>query len=600
MSHTSQHLAASLERRAARSAHRPRGNAPLHRALTRSCALVLVLSGCSGQVNSPFAPGASAATDAPDGPGAGAPGNDGKSGPTGIATALNCEDKQVHVGSTPLQRLSRAQYAHSLRDLLQVDFDRSLLSEDEKVGIFAGNTVATVTDLSVEQYIAAAERVAKQAQPRLEALAACDRAKSGDATCAAQFIEKFGKRVYRRPLSAEERSSYEALFNEFKGAGYTDGLRVVVQTMLQSPNFLYRVELQPVTAGNGEAVPLDAFELASRLSFFLLSTTPDDALLAAAASGALLEQKGLDEQVARLIEDPRFSDTLESFHMQWLAIDDVEDMSKDATLFPAFNLDLAKAMRKETLSFVNYVFGEDDASLDTLLSASYSFPEGPLLGVYGLPTDAPKTASGAPVELDPKQRAGILTQPAFLAVHSHYNQSSPVDRGKIVIRNVLCQNLPDPPADVNTTPAGPGASTTREQLIEHQSNPSCAGCHKRIDGIGFGLEQFDALGAFRAMEAGKPVDSSGEIVGTKSSNGAFPDAVGLAHKLAGSAEVQQCVTKQWLRFALGRLDAEADACTLADLFEQFESSGHDLRALLQSIVKSDAFRSKRVAPVSAP
>jgi hypothetical protein len=199
------------------------------------------------------------------------------------------------------------------------------------------------------------------------------------------------------------------------------------------------------------------------------------------------------------------------------------------------------------------------------------------------------------------QRAGLLTQPAFLASHAHYNQTSPVGRGKVVIRNVFCASLPDPPPNVNTTPPDPSpTATTREQLTEHQTNPSCSGCHKRIDGIGLGFEQFDAIGGFRAMEAGQTVDASGIITGTKTSDGTFNGAVDLSQKLADSVEVQQCVTRQWLRFAIGRLESDADACTLSKLFKDFAASGNDIRALLQAIVRSDAFRSKRVSPVSAP
>jgi hypothetical protein len=566
--------------------------------------LAALLTACSGEIASPLSPFASSSASSPTSPGA--PGSEA-GGPTngtgvpniGVTTApLDCS--QVHVGATPLQRLGRAQYANSLRDLLKIDFDENTLPEDERFGVFDGNTVVPVTDLLVQQYMTAAETAAQQALPTIENVVSCDRPKLGDAACAAQFVDKFGLRAFRRPLSTEEKAAYVGLFNEYKSTGYAGGLRVVVQTMLQSPNFIYRVELQPVKAGSGEALTLDAYELASRISFFLLSTTPDDELLASAQSGALMTDAGLDGQVDRLIEDERFDDTLASFHLQWLDIRHVESLTKDEKLYPAYNADLAKAMIKETLTFVNYVMREDDGKLDTLLTAPYSFPEGPLLGVYGLPSSA-ATKSGTPVALDPMQRAGLLTQPAFLASHAHYNQTSPVGRGKVVIRNVFCASLPDPPPNVNTTPPDPSpTATTREQLTEHQTNPSCSGCHKRIDGIGLGFEQFDAIGGFRAMEAGQTVDASGIITGTKTSNATFNGAVDLSQKLADSVEVQQCVTRQWLRFAIGRLESDADACTLSKLFKDFAASGNDIRALLQAIVRSDAFRSKRVSPVSAP
>ncbi|MET0283006.1 MAG: DUF1592 domain-containing protein [Polyangiales bacterium] len=560
--------------------------------------LSALLVACSGQVGGPVGAfsGREGAPGSPANPGGGSgTGTDNKGGPDVSKAPLDCAS--LHVGYTPLQRISRDQYANTIRDLFAVSFDRSTLSDDERVGVFDGNIVASVTDLLVDEYATAAERVAKQVQPNIEKLVTCDRAAQSDDKCAAEFIDKFGQRVYRRPLSADEKAAYVALFAEYKGGGYPGALRVVLQTMLQSPNFLYRVELQPVTPGKGEAQKLDAYELASRLSFFLLSTTPDEALLAAAASGELLTDDGLVEQTERLLEDARFSDTLESFHVHWLDLEKLGTLNKDSTIFPMFSSEVAGQMRDDTLKFVDYVIREDDAKLDTLLTASYGFPQGKLAELYGV---TPAASADEPVQLDPKQRAGLLTQPAFLAAHSHYNSTSPVERGKIVIRNVLCQQLPDPPADVNTTPPDPAADATiREALAEHQASPSCSGCHKRIDGIGLGFEQFDAIGSFRTTENEKPVDSSGEIVQVDDQvNGKFGNSIELVTRLAGSDAVKECVATQWLRFALGRVEANADQCTLDKLFKDFAGSDHDIRVLLESIVLSDAFRNKRVAGVS--
>jgi hypothetical protein len=361
---------------------------------------------------------------------------------------------------------------------------------------------------------------------------------------------------------------------------------------------LYRVELQPLAPGGAENATLDAYELASRLAFFLLSTTPDDTLLAAAGSGELMNNDGLQKQIDRLIEDERFSDTLASFHMHWLELQKLGSITKDEALFPMFSSDVAGLMLKDTLSFVDYVIRDDDAKLDTLLTASYGFPQGELSKVYGVTASS---SDGMPVEFDPAQRAGLLTQPAFLAAHAHYNQTSPVERGKIVIRNVLCQALPDPPPNVNTTPPDPSStSTVRQRLLEHQESPSCVGCHKRIDGIGLGFEQFDAIGAFRSMEAEKPVDSSGQVAFSGGVSVPFQNTVELAQKLADSTEVQECIATQWLRFALGRMEENADACTLDKLFKDFAASDHDIRVLLEAIVESDAFRTKRVSTEVTP
>jgi hypothetical protein len=512
--------------------------------------------------------------------------------------ALNCDEPAV--GATPLVRLNRGQYANAVRDLLSLSTppDVSDLAEDERVGPFAGNTVAPVSELVVEQYMTTAETVARGAAANLAGLVSCDRAKLGEDACAVDFIARFGRRAYRRPLADDEKAVYHTLYSTYAKPGTTDGLRVVVQTMLASPNFLYHVELQPPAPSADAVAPLDAYELASRLSFFLLNTTPDDALLDAAAGFA--DTAVLRAQAERLLDDPRASDSLTSFHMQWLELDKLGTTSKSAAVYPAFDDALSAAMAQETSDFVQYVVQKSDAKLETLLTAPYSFPQGPLRALYGL-----GPASGAdptvPVALPPAERAGLLTQPGFLAVHAHSNQSAPVQRGKVVIRNILCEALPDPPPDVNTTPPDPSPNaTTRERFAVHEQEARCAGCHKRIDGIGMGFENYDGIGAYRTKEGTLDVDASGELMLTRDIDGPFDGVVELAKKLASSEEVRECVVTQWLRFALGRFETPADRCSLSKLDDAFEASGHDVRKLLVSVVVSDAFRSKRVIKESAP
>jgi len=504
---------------------------------------------------------------------------------------------ELTLGATPLQRIGRAQYVNSVRDLLGVTLPLSPLPEDEQYGAFDGNIVVPITDLVVEQYVNAAESAARLALPEIEAVVPCDRGALGDAECATRFIEAFGQRAYRRPLTSEEADRYVELYSVFAEKGYPDALRIITQTMLQSPSFLYRVELMPTAATGGAIEPLDGYELASRLSFFLLSTTPDDALLEAAASGELVQPDELMAEADRLLADDRFSDTLASFHLQWLDPTHLENLSKDQELFPAFTEELGAAMRQETLRFVDYVIRDGDATLSTLLTAPYAFPSGPLLEVYGLSED--EVSADGPTMVE--HRAGLLTQPAFLAAHSHYNQTSPVQRGKVIIRNVLCQVLPDPPPNVNATPPDPSPdATTRERLAEHQSSTSCGGCHKRIDGIGLGFENYDAIGAYRTMESGKTIDATGTIIGTPDQDGDFDGALALAERLASSSETEHCMTTQWLRFALGRPETAADKCTINGLNASFVASGGDIRALLREIVASDAFRSKLVPEEAMP
>jgi hypothetical protein len=503
-----------------------------------------------------------------------------------------CDD--IDVGPTPLQRLTREQYQRSVRDLLGLaEVDVSALAEDEKAGPFASNSSAQPSELVIEQYLTTAEQNAKAAETTLLARIDCDWAAS-EAACATQFIATFGRRVYRRPLESAELHAYAALHASYADLGRDAALRVVAQTMLGSPHFLYHVELAPPAAGKPTAA-LDDYELAARLSFFLTGSTPDDALLDAAQNGELRDDADLRGHALRLLNDARASRSFESFHVQWLDLAKLSALDKDPEVYPAFDATLAQAMRDETVRFVEHVMRKDTARLETLLTAPYSLIDGPLFALYGVAEPAAHKVS-TPVQLDPTQRAGLLTQAGFLAVHGHVNQSAPVQRGKVILENLLCQSLSSPPPDVNVTPPDPSPdATTRERFEQHRSDPRCSGCHLPIDGIGMGFENYDGIGAFRSREGAREVDAHGALLGTDI-DGKFDGAVDLAHRLAGSAAVHDCVATQWLRFALGRLESTRDACTLEALRSDFRASRGDLRQLLVEIAVSPAFRRKAVAP----
>jgi hypothetical protein len=511
----------------------------------------------------------------------------------GDATAFSNKSGELRcdapsVAAAPLRRLTREQYDNAVRDLLGIGGRPSLLiPQDEKLASFTSNSVAVTSRLAAEQYGEAAEQLAEQATPRLLERAPCDPATSGSAVCATAFIERFGRRAYRRPLSGVERQRYERLFGS--ASAFTDGVRLIVTAMLQSIHFLYHLELP--TADGGQVALLGPYPLASRLSFALWNTIPDEALLDAAAGGRLADRDGVRQEAARLLADDRAADALRSFHLQWLNLDSLASVEKDPDAFPQFDAALRAAMLRETETFVDHVIRRGDGKLRTLLSAPISFAEGPLLALYGA---APPAKAGEPALLDPTQRAGLLTQAAFLSANAHGDQSSPIRRGLAIRQNLLCQPLPDPPANVNNTPPSPAAdATTRERFLEHTLDPSCASCHELIDPVGFGFENYDAIGRFRATENGLPIDAHGEVARFDGATRAFTGAVELANALAESAAVRQCTARQWFRFALGRLETQADACSLKQLDRGFEKSDFDIRELLLALVTSDAFRFAR-------
>jgi hypothetical protein len=499
------------------------------------------------------------------------------------------------VGMSPLRRLTRSQYNHTVRDLLGITSDPAAqLAPDEKVGAFYSNSTAPVSELLAEQYMRAAEQLAEVAISDLGSLLPCDPS-SDPAACGENFVDDFGLRAFRRPLTASERAGLVGLFElGHADVDFAEGIRLVVQAALQSPQFLYHLELGLPPTGGGDVVALDHYEVASRLSYFLWDTMPDDELLQAASAGELDNPDAVRAHAERMLDDPRAADAIASFHQQWLHLDGLAGLEKNGEIYPEFDPELRDAMSRETTRFADWVIRADDARLETLLTASYSFLDGPLFALYGI-TPPDEHDPTLPVELDPQQRAGILTHAGVLATHAHADQSSPVHRGMLVREYILCTPLAPPPPEVDVVPPPLDPDvTTRERFEQHRADPACAGCHNLIDPLGFGFEHYDGVGAYRTLDVGKPVDASGEVVGTIDINGEFDGAVELAHLLASSEQVRSCVAQQWFSFGLGRQPAEGDSCSFDTVSEVFAESDYDIRELLLALVATDSFRHRRL------
>jgi hypothetical protein len=308
---------------------------------------------------------------------------------------------------------------------------------------------------------------------------------------------------------------------------------------------------------------------------------PDDELLAAAAAGDLDTVEGIEAEARRMLADERAKSSIASFHAQWLQLSELDDLTKDAAAFPEWSPELAASMRAETLAFVEEVVFGEDPRLQTLLSASFSFIDGDLAALYGVPSPSSSSGELTKVELDPQERAGILTQASFLAGHAHAADPSWVHRGKFVRERLLCQTLPPPPPDVDM-------STLQDP--DRLENPECAGCHVLMDPIGYGFDGYDAIGKqVGSQVGGEIIDDGGDLdVG-----GAFADPVDLAHKLATSADVRDCLAKQWVRYAVRRNETGEDACSVAAVQGEFASAEQHLQELLVSIAKAEVFRYRR-------
>ena len=547
--------------------------------------LVFALA-CTGQVMDPTASEGAPTTR---------PGDDIIPGATGDVC-----DGIADPGPTPFRRLTRDQYDNTVRDLLG-DTTRPArdFPPDETIGGFGSGTAVSL--LQTEQYMSAAELLAANAVADLPSLLPCDPATAGEDACARDFIEDFGLRAWRRPLDASEVDGLFGLYASTKELdGFAASIELVVAAMLQSPFFLYRPELGRVAEGEGGIVPLSGYEVATRLSYLLWDSMPDGELFTAAAAGDLTDPEGIAEQARRMLLDARAQGATRNFFRQYLGVLNIEEVGKDETMFPQWSPATARKMRAEALAFVDHVLWEGDGRFETLLTGSFTFVDEELAGIYGI--EGVTGTELVRVELDPSQRAGILTMPGVLAMNSNSNQSSPVYRGKFVREQLLCQHLPNPPDDLVVVPPDPAPGlTTRERFDQHRTDPSCSGCHQLMDPLGFGFEKYDAIGLWRETENdGLAIDDSGEIIGSADVDGTFNGAVELADRLVGSAQARACFTTQWFRYGMGRAESPADDCALAEVYEAFEASDGNVIDTIVAITRTDAFRYRRAIEEVSP
>jgi hypothetical protein len=315
---------------------------------------------------------------------------------------------------------------------------------------------------------------------------------------------------------------------------------------------------------------------------------PDAALFEAANSGALDTADGVTAQTQRMLTDPKINRAVGKFFSEWLELDTLGRVSRDAALFPTFTSDIKQLMRTETERFTTDVVFSGAGDLKALLLGTYSFMNKPLADFYGV--TGPQGEAFERVELDATKRVGLLTQGSLMAAHANTNQTSPVARGFFVRARFLCTPPPPPPATINVTPPefDPNVST-RERFTLHRKDPVCASCHQLMDPVGLGFENFDAVGRYRTEEAGKPIDASGEFFSTDDIDGQFNGAVEMAGKLASSAMTRTCMVKQWFRYGYGRGEGDIDRCTLDALGRAFTASGGNVRDLLMRLTQTDAF-----------
>lgn len=519
----------------------------------------------------------------------GSTGTGGNGGGNGGATGAACAAGAPL--QSPLRRLTRLEYNNTVHQLLgDTSAPADRFPPDEISGGFNNNAaVLSVTPILAEGYQAAAEALAASAVRDLPALVGCDPAQTGEDKCAGQFIARFGRRAYRRPLETQESDRLTKLFKVGQANdGFAHGIELVLRAALQSPSFLYRLETASTPRAGETLVRLTQDETATRLAYLLWASMPDDRLFALADTGAL----GTPAQIARtaraMLDDAKARAGVIEFYRQWTGVTALDTVAKDPAVYPEFTAEVRAALRAEMPAFVEHVIWSADHKLGTMLTSPDAFITAPLAPLYGV--SVPAGNRPVRVSLDSTRRAGLLTQAAVLAVHALPNQSSPIHRGKFIRERLLCDEPPaQPPNLMVTAPKIDAKSSTRELFAQHAADPACAICHKLMDPIGFGLEAFDGIGRYRTKDGDRTVDDQGSFEGTRDLDGPFRGGPALATKLAASAQAQQCVATQWYRFAFGRLDGPGDACSLEALGRAFAASGQDLKEMVVALTGTDAF-----------
>ena len=494
-----------------------------------------------------------------------------------------------------IRRLTEEQYRNIITDVLgdSIIVGGRFDSPVRKEGLLAvGTRNSTVTGPALAQYDALARSISKQvtSEPTRNFLVPC--AKEGQSTfdevCATQFISTVGRLLFRRPMTEEELASRVTIIHQTTQRldDFTEGIATGLASLLVAPQFLFIAE----TAEEDPARPghhrLDAFSKAARLSFFLWNRSPDDILLQAAELGEIHVKEKLAHQVVRMMESPLLKSGVRAFFSDLLHFSEFDFVEKDSLIYPAFTAATVRDAREQTLRTIIDHIVTKDADYRDLFTTRDTFMTASLGLVYRLPVKA-KTGTWEPYQFtDDDQRIGIQDQIGFLALNSHPGRSSPTLRGKAIRNMLLCQQVPDPPPDVDFSgfndPNSP-SDTARERLTAHSTNAACAGCHRITDPIGLALENFDGAGQFRQTENGATIDPSGELDGVS-----YSDNMGLGFALHKNPATTKCIVNRIYAYASGHTLSSQNSW-MSYLEERFVAERYRVKSLLETISTSNTF-----------
>ncbi|MBK6511553.1 MAG: DUF1592 domain-containing protein [Haliea sp.] len=499
-------------------------------------------------------------------------------------------------GPTVLRRLTESQYRATVADIFGPDipvparFERGLRVD----GLLAiGSSESGMSPFSIEQYDAAALSIATTVLgvDKRDTYLSCAPASTDTFAedCARQFVQRYGLQLWRRPLAdAEVNALVDAARRGHAQLGdFYAGLKYALVGMMVAPEFLLRIETTEADAQHPGLLQLDAFAKATRLSYFLTNSTPDQELLRAADAGELDTDAGLSRQVDRLIASPRFAGAVRAYFEDMLQFDLFNDLAKDPIIYPAFNSTLAADAQEQTLRTITELLIDQDGDYRNLFTTRDAWLTRALGIAYRVPVATRNGWEKAQFAGD-STRIGIQAHIAFLALHAHPGRSSPSLRGKAIREVFLCQEVPPPPPNVNFSvvqdPSSTNLPTARDRLEIHRTEPSCAGCHRIMDPLGLALENFDGLGTFRTVENAALIDASGALDGVE-----FSNAAGLAQALHSHPETPRCLVEKMYRFAVGRDTAWDERAYMDYLTEAFTVGGYRVPQLMRTIALSKNF-----------
>ncbi|MBN00776.1 MAG: hypothetical protein CMJ77_16795 [Planctomycetaceae bacterium] len=517
---------------------------------------------------------------------------------TWLESALESVDcrKISQPGRVTIRKLNRAEYNNTIRDLVGIDFRPAEDFPADNVGNGFDNIaqVLSLPPLLMEKYLEAAEVVVNQAfddeQVRAQIIFATPGENESHQDVARQVICQFAERAFRRPVDDAEIERLTTLYqlgrdNELD---YVDSLRLPLQAILASPQFLYRIEFDLEPDADDQTRPLNDYELATRLSYFLWSSMPDAELIELAAEDRLDDPEVLDKQVRRMLQDEKSQALVDNFAGQWLELRNLSKAAPDPVKFPKFDEELRTAMRRETDHFFAALIRQDRSVLD-LIDADYTFVNERLANHYGM--DGVDGDEFREVKITDNRRGGVLTHASILTLTSNPTRTSPVKRGKWILENILGTPPPPPPPGVEELMEEEETEllgTLRERMEQHREDPSCAVCHRKMDVLGFGFENFDGIGSWRDRDGRFEIDPSGKLPGDRVFRS--PAELRVLLKDVQRDQFVRCIAEKMLTYAVGRGLESYDRCAVDEIVKAMESNEYRFSALVMAVVNSEPFR----------